>query len=152
MQLPVHLKHRPILTVENHDHNDGKYAPHSDAKGLSLGLAQWMNPRIGQDISAKMWRYTGNRWSRQSEELPIHRVLDLSILICEMKIHLNNQDQEPLEKEIDLGLNQYMKIKKCSNNEQFQEDKETFAQVFQQDKHLEGRLTALRKSLEKAGY
>lgn len=152
MKLPVHLKHRPIIVVENHDHNDGKYAPHSDAKGLSLGLAQWMNSRNGQDISAKIWRHTGNRWSRQSEELPIHRVLDLSILICEMKIHLNNQDQEPFEKEINLRLNQCMKIEELSNGEQFQKDIETFARVFQQDKYLEGRLTALRKSLEEAGY
>lgn len=53
----------------------------SDAKGPSLGLAQW-NDRGRVDISAKVWRYTGEKWSRQSEELPLHRVLDLAILIC----------------------------------------------------------------------
>lgn len=29
----------------------------------------------------KVWRHTGNRWSRQSEELPLHRNLDLTILL-----------------------------------------------------------------------
>jgi hypothetical protein len=28
----------------------------------------------------KVWRHTDIKWSRQSEELPIHRNLDLSIL------------------------------------------------------------------------
>ena len=28
----------------------------------------------------KVWRHTDKKWSRQSEELPIHRNLDLSIL------------------------------------------------------------------------
>ena len=56
----------------------------SDAKGLSLGLAQW-NDRGRVDISAKVWRYTGEKWSRQSEELPLHRALDLAILILRYK-------------------------------------------------------------------
>lgn len=33
------------------------------------------------DLSAKVWRYTGEKWSRQSEELPIHRVFDLASLL-----------------------------------------------------------------------
>ena len=44
---------------------------------LSIGKSQWNT----EDISAKVWRHTGEKWTRQSEELPIHRVLDLAILI-----------------------------------------------------------------------
>ena len=80
MKIPTTLKHKPVLTVENYEQVDGRYAYHSDAKGLSLGLAQW-NDRGRVEISAKVWRYTGEKWSRQSEELPLHRVLDLAILI-----------------------------------------------------------------------
>ena len=53
----------------------------TDAEGLSIGLAQW-NSQGNTDLSAKVWRYTGEKWSRQSEELPLHRVLDLASLIC----------------------------------------------------------------------
>lgn len=81
MKIPATLRHKPVIEVEGYDSIDGKYANHSDAKGLSLGLAQW-NDRGKLDISAKVWRHSGNRWSRQSEELPMHRVLDLAILIC----------------------------------------------------------------------
>lgn len=76
-KVPRHLSHQPLIVIEDYEQQDGYYAPSSDAKGLSLGLAQW-NP---EDISVKVWRYTGNKWSRQSEELPLHRNLDLSILI-----------------------------------------------------------------------
>jgi len=81
MKIPVTLKHKPVITVEDYENIDGRTAYKTDAKGLSLGLAQW-NDRGKVDISAKVWRYTGEKWSRQSEELPLHRVMDLAILIC----------------------------------------------------------------------
>ena len=67
MHIPTTLKHKPVITVEDYEHIDGRTAYQSDAKGLSLGLAQW-NDRGKVDISAKVWRYTGEKWSRQSEE------------------------------------------------------------------------------------
>ena len=81
MKIPTYLKHKPVIVSENYENVDGRYAYDSDAKGLSLGLAQW-NDRGRVDISAKVWRYTGEKWSRQSEELPLHRVLDLAIMVC----------------------------------------------------------------------
>ena len=55
-----------------------KDAPHADdAKFLSIGRAQW-DP---DDISAKIIRKSGERWSPQSEELPLWRVLDLAKLV-----------------------------------------------------------------------
>ncbi|AUI66881.1 MULTISPECIES: DUF6530 family protein [Glaesserella] len=81
MEIPNHLKHTPILKVENYDKIDGPYRNETDAKGLSLGLAQWRDS--GDDaLSVKIWRYTGEKWSRQSEEIPLHRVIDLATLVC----------------------------------------------------------------------
>ena len=80
MKIPVSLKHKPVIVSENYEEVDGRYAGHSDAKGLSLGLAQW-NDRGKLEISGKVWRHTGGKWSRQSEELPLHRILDLAIMI-----------------------------------------------------------------------
>ncbi len=70
MDIPTHLKHKPIIGVKDYD--DG------DAQALSIGFAQWENET--DDISAKIFRYN-DRWSPQSEEMPLHRVIDLSILI-----------------------------------------------------------------------
>ena len=84
MNIPVSLKHKPVITVQDYDRVDGRYAGSTDTKGLSLGLAQW-NDRGKVEISAKVWRHTGEKWSRQSEELPLHRVLDLALLVCRTK-------------------------------------------------------------------
>lgn len=66
----------------------------TDAKGLSLDLAQ-CNDRGNVDISAKVRRYTGEKWSRQSEELPLHRVLDPALLICRGKQYLSEAYRGP---------------------------------------------------------
>ncbi|MGP5225936.1 MULTISPECIES: DUF6530 family protein [Psychrobacter] len=79
MKIPNHLKHQPIIKLEKYAKIDGNYNESTtDAQGLSLGLAQWGN----SDLSVKVWRHTGTKWSRQSEELPLHRVVDLTSLIC----------------------------------------------------------------------
>ena len=75
-KLPQHLKHKPIISVYNFKEIDASYANKTDVKALSIGSAQWDSDQI----SLKVWRHTGVKWNRQSEELPIHRNLDLSIL------------------------------------------------------------------------
>ena len=57
MNIPTTLKHKPVVVAQGYDRIDGRAAYESDAKGLSLGLAQW-NDRGRVDISAKVWRYT----------------------------------------------------------------------------------------------
>lgn len=52
MKIPVYLKHKPVITVENYDRIDGPYADDSDAKGLSVGIAQWNSP-AGQSCQLK---------------------------------------------------------------------------------------------------
>lgn len=60
MKIPTNLKHKPVIVVEDYENIDGRQAYASDAKGLSLGLAQW-NDRGKVDISAKIWRHTGEK-------------------------------------------------------------------------------------------
>jgi len=63
MKIPTTLKHKPVIVAEGYGNIDGRYAYKTDVQGLSLGLAQW-NDRGKLDISAKIWRYTGEKWSR----------------------------------------------------------------------------------------
>jgi hypothetical protein len=76
MKAPTHLKHKPIIAVNDYDKVDSIYANNTDVKALSIGQAQYDD----NDLSVKIWRHTGEKWSRQSEEMPLHRALDLSIL------------------------------------------------------------------------
>lgn len=77
MKIPSHLKHKPIIVVNNYEKIDSIYANKSDVKALSIGEAQYDN----NQISLKVWRHTGKKWSRQNEEIPIHRNIDLTILL-----------------------------------------------------------------------
>lgn len=159
MKIPTTLKHKPVIISENYENVDGRYAYDSDAKGLSLGLAQW-NDRGKVDISAKVWRHTGEKWSRQSEELPLHRVLDLAILACRARLHFREAYRyEKLYDEnntiIDrIGLQgDAMTISVCTDNEKIDEDIKLFNQALSEDDELLGeRLKVLSAILKEMGY
>lgn len=159
MKIPTTLKHKPVIVSENYENVDGHDAYNSDTKGLSLGLAQW-NDRGKVDISAKVWRHTGEKWSRQSEELPIHRVLDLAILICRAKLYFREAYRfeklyDPANKLIDrIGMQgDAMSIEVCTNNDMIDEDIALFKQALSNDDELiSERLFALTRVLKEMGY
>lgn len=159
MKIPTTLKHKPVIVSDNYEQVDGRYAHNTDAKGLSLGLAQW-NDRGRVDISAKVWRYTGEKWSRQSEELPLHRVLDLAILTCRAKLYF--QEAYRMEKLYDpenpiidrVGLQgDAMTVAVCTDNERIDEDIRLFQDALSKDDELlSERLRTLSAILEEMGY
>ena len=159
MKIPTTLKHKPVIVSENYENVDGRTAYNTDAKGLSLGLAQW-NDRGHVDISAKVWRYTGEKWSRQSEELPLHRVLDLAILVCRAKQYFAESYQlpklyDPEKPSIDrIGLQgDAMTVSVCTDNPMIDEDIQLFANALSKDDELIGeRLTQLSRILKELGY
>ena len=159
MKIPTTLKHKPVIVSENYENVDGRYAYNTDAKGLSLGLAQW-NDRGKVDISAKVWRYTGEKWSRQSEELPLHRVLDLAILVCRaqqyfMEAYRYEKLYDPEKPVIDrVGLQgDAMTVAVCTDNEKIDEDIKLFKQALSSDDELIGeRLSTLSRILKDMGY
>jgi len=159
MEIPTTLKHKPVIISEDYDAVDGRQAGHSDAKGLTLGLAQW-NDRGRVDISAKVWRYTGEKWSRQSEELPLHRVLDLAILICRAKAYFAEAYRtpglyDPADPKIDrIGVQGgALNVAVCTQNPMIDEDIRLFYDALaQNDEFLSERLNLLANLLREAGY
>jgi len=160
MKIPTTLKHKPVIVSENYEKVDGRSAYNSDAKGLSLGLAQW-NDRGKVDISAKVWRYTGEKWSRQSEEMPLHRVLDLAILICRAQQYFRENayrfpklydDNQPTIDRIGLQ-GDAMTVAVCTDNEKLDEDIQLFHQALSSDDELiSERLRVLARVLKEMGY
>ena len=159
MKIPTNLKHKPVIIAEDYDKIDGRGANDTDAKGLTLGLAQW-NDRGKVDISAKVWRYTGEKWSRQSEELPLHRILDMAILECRAIQYFQDAyrmpklyDEEDPKIE-DIGLQGgAMRINVCTDNEKIDEDIKLFDQALREDGEIIGeRLRVLSALLKEMGY
>ncbi len=77
---PTYLKHSPIFMMP-YEPFDGPYANDTDALYLSVGLAQWRDDDKTYELSAKVWRMPDDKWSRMSEEIPLHRLVDLNILL-----------------------------------------------------------------------
>lgn len=78
MDAPTNLKHKPLVSISDYDSNDGIYAGNTDAMAISIGYAQYSDDK--ETLSGKVWRKGQDKWSRMSEELPIHRFIDLTIL------------------------------------------------------------------------
>lgn len=66
-KIPTHLAHKPIIACA---YSELFNADYEDTQYISIGRAQYNN----NAVSVKMLRYSGKRWSRQSEEIPIHRM------------------------------------------------------------------------------
>ena len=113
------------------------------------------------DISAKVWRYTGEKWSRQSEELPLHRVLDLAILACRAQLYFQEEayrfpkGYDPEHPQIDrVGLQgDAMTVEVCRRNGHIDEDVQLFQQALARDGELLGeRMAVLARILGELGY
>lgn len=159
MKIPTTLKHKPVIVSDNYEKVDGRHAYKTDIKALSLGLAQ-QNERGKGEISAKVWRQTDEKWSMQSEELPLHRVIDLAILICKTTQHFQDAYRypkfyDPENTTLDrIGLQgAAMSVSVCTENPTIDEDIQLFSQALSEDGEMIGeRLRVLSRLLKEIGY
>ncbi|GAA4851777.1 DUF6530 family protein [Paenibacillus vulneris] len=159
MKLPVALKHTPVVVTENYDQVDGRFAGNTDVKRLSLGLHRWKESGKA-NVSAKVWGDVGEEWSGQTGEIPLHRILDLSILICRSLAHFRDAYRyehfyDPQEPTIDrIGLQgSSMTIAICTDNERINEEIKLFSQALSDEDEIIGeRLRALSTILTDMGY
>ena len=159
MKIPTSLKHKPVIVVNDYENVDGKVANESDAKGLSIGLAQW-NDRGSVEDSAKVWRHTGEKWSRQSEELPLHRVLDLALLVCRTSLYFQDAYRlpkyyDPSDPKIErIGMQgDAMTVEVCTGNEKIDTDIRLLADVLGgEGERLGERFRLLSDMLKRMGY
>lgn len=159
MKIPTNLKHKPVICAQNYNRVDGNYVGRSDAKGLSLGLAQW-NDRGKVDISAKIWRHSGEKWLGQSEEMPMHRVLDLAIMICKAYGYFKEAYRipglyDPDSPEIEALELQGSRapLTVCTENPLIDEDIQLFSQALgDEGERLGERFRVLAEALKNMGY
>ncbi len=158
-KIPTTLKHKPVIVVENYAEIDtSEPGAESHAKGLSLGLAQWSDRGV-VDVSAKVWRHTGEKWSRMSEEMPLHRVLDLAILICRAKMFFS-QDFRPGKytaetPQIDrIGMQgSAMNVALCADNPMLETDMDLFRNAWgRDDERLSERMHILGRLLQEMDF
>ena len=112
------------------------------------------------NFPAKIWRYPAKKWSRQSEELPLHRVLDLAIFVCDTLKYFRDAYRypklyNPEKPQFDrVGIQgDAMTMEVCTDNEKIDEDILLFSQALSDDSELLGeRLSVLSRLLKDMGY
>ena len=124
VDVPMWLSHKPIIACDYSAYTNAD----DDAKYLSLGHAQYDYDAA----SIKIFRKTGEKWSRQSEEIPINRVGDIALLLLAgiKKAYQPTPDQSILN-EVVLKEDEMDFLK-----EQFESDKERIKQSFLEIKRL----------------
>lgn len=130
MKAPTNLSHKPIISVNDYEKFEPHYPNTTDVRALSIGKAQYNQ----NDISLKVWRHTKQKWSRQSEELPVHRNIDLTLLFVSSLLKSPNSQtsQTSLNEEI--------------TNEKGVKDIHNYYQ--NNKKHIDKQLIELKKSIE----
>ena len=113
--LPRHLQHKPIIACK---YGNGFGDQSEDVKYLSIGKAQY-----NQDsASVKAIRHSGVRWSRQSEEVPIHRIGYMMQLLLSSILIVQSNDmpkQSSLREEIAVpGELEFLKTQFHANREE----------------------------------
>ncbi|MEI6556360.1 MAG: DUF6530 family protein [Paludibacter sp.] len=101
MEAPIDLKHKPIIVVNDYKQVE-PYPESTDAMALSIGFAQWstdVRELSDKDISVKIFRKgqddQNSAWSRQSEEVPLYRILDMAIFT--LLTFIGNHEEFPLK-------------------------------------------------------
>lgn len=159
MKIPASTNHKPVIVSDNYGKVDGRFASKTDVGALSLGLTE-QNEDGRVHIAAKIWRAEEEKGTSSSDEIPIHRILDLSILICSALTHFSEayrfehlyDPQHPMIDRIGLQGNA-MTVAVCTDNEQIQEDIKLFNEALSDNGEMIGeRLRTLTRMLEELGY
>ncbi len=133
MKLPQNRTHKPIVSVNDYERMDAQYTPETDARALSIGQSTW----DGEDISLKIWRHNGKQWKGNSEEMPIHRCLDLAILFL-----------ASIQKDKDLPF-PFCSLQPTVDREDLFDKIRNFYENADNKRHIDARLAELRDLLNK---
>lgn len=116
--------------------------------------AKWTFPPKSGAIPAE-------KWSRQSEELPLHRVLDLAILTCRSLLYFREEayrypkgydEAHPVIGRVGLQ-GDAMTVAVCTENDHISEDVRLFREALSRDGELLGeRMRLLAGLLKEMGY
>lgn len=144
-ELPQHLQHKPVYALP-YQGFDGPYpAARTDVRYLSVGLAQWDKGTV----SLKILRHTGEqgKWTRQSEELPLHRAIDAVTFLAKVlygaddgKVVIPAGTLERQEEDLTITAEDQRSGMETLNYEDFLDDAGA-------SKRLKERFTSLRNTL-----
>lgn len=159
MKSPTQLHHKPVIGSDRYEQVDGAWAGNKANKRLTLGVLRDTETGRGE-ISAKLWSHLDEGAEESSDEMLLHRVLDLSILICQSLEyfqeayryeHLYDPEQPVIQR---IGLQgSAMTVAVCTENDGIREDIQAFSRILNDNGEMIGeRLRTLSAILKEMGY
>lgn len=137
--LPQHLDHKPVYALP-YECFDGIHANNTDMRYISIGIAQY----DADHVSIKTMRHTGSKWTRQAEEIPLHRSIDMTLFLAKAIFDVNNSAVDMPSGTL---INQTSNITITQEQRRYGELASYNAFLSQNRKLLQDRLNSLRDVL-----
>lgn len=123
-----------VMTAKGYDRIDGRNAYDSDIKRLTLG-APMLEENKRMQIAAQIWKEDKDGKLILAQELPIHQVFDLMILLSRTLLYFKEAYRLPLLYDPEnptierIGLQgDALSFEVCTENKHINEDIKAFAQ------------------------
>ncbi|WP_434796866.1 DUF6530 family protein [Terrisporobacter vanillatitrophus] len=148
------MEFKPVITCDNYKKVDGFRTSNSDIEKLEMGVKK--NKDNNRDeIIEKLFKLDGG-----FDELPVNRVLDMTILLCEVSLYFKEAYRMPkLYDENNLTISRVglqgdaMNIEICKSNKNLDKDIIALAHEFNKQGELLGeRFKVLAEILGELGY
>lgn len=148
------MEFKPVITCDNYKKVDGFRTSNSDVEKLEMGVKK--NKDNNRDeIIEKLLKLDGG-----FDEIPVNRVLDMTILLCEVSLYFKEAYRMPkLYDENNLTISRVglqgdaMNIEICKSNKNLDKDIIALADEFNKQGELLGeRFKVLAEILEELGY
>lgn len=148
------MEFKPVITCDNYKKVDGFRTSNSDIEKLEMGVRK--NKDNNRDeIIEKLLKLDGG-----FDEIPVNRVLDMTILLCEVSLYFKEAYRMPkLYDENNLTISRVglqgdaMNIEMCKSNKNLDKDIIALVDQFNKQGELLGeRFKVLAEILEELGY
>lgn len=152
------MNEKAVIVSNGYDRIDGRNAYHSDIKRLTLG-APILEENKGMQIAAQIWKTDKGGELILAQELPIHQIFDLIIILSKTLLYFKEAYRLPLLYDPEkptverVGLQGgVLPVEVCIDNQNINEDIQVFAQSLNDLGELIGeRQRVLNRILEELG-
>lgn len=148
------MEFKPVITCDNYKKVDGFRTSNSDIEKLEMGVKK-NKDNNRYEIIEKLLKLDGG-----FDEIPVNRVLDMTILLCEVSLYFKEAYRMPkLYDENNLTISRVglqgdaMNIEICKSNKNLDKDIIALADEFNKQGELLGeRFKVLAEILGELGY
>ncbi|WP_202709357.1 DUF6530 family protein [Sporosalibacterium faouarense] len=128
------MKEKIVMVSKGYDRVDGRKAYHSDIKRLTLGMSM-MEENKKMQVAAQIWKQAKDGELILAQEIPIHQIFDLIIILSRTLLYFKEAYRLPLLYDPEkptverIGIQgDVLPVEVCIDNQNINEDIKVFTQ------------------------